>query len=116
MHAWHAGARAEEGREREGVGGGGAADQTELRESGVERGVAGERGEQGVAEAERDGVGRESGEEGVGDGGAGEGVAGGGEAREQGVLVVEAEAHDASVELGEAARCAAAAEEGGDRR
>jgi hypothetical protein len=32
------------------------------------------------------------------------------------VLVVEAEAHDAGVELGEAARCAAAAEEGGDRR
>lgn len=75
------------------------------------RDVAGEGGEHGVPQAYRDG----DGEEGGGDGGAGEGVAGGGEAGEERVVVVEAEADDAGVELGEAARGAAAAEEGGDR-
>lgn len=78
--------------------------------------MAGERGEDGVAEAERDGVGRESREEGVGDGGGGERVAGRGEAREEGVVVVEAKVNDAGMELGEAAKSTAAAEEGRDRR
>jgi len=90
--------------------------EVELRERGVERGVAGERREHGVAEAERGGVGvGKRGDERGGDGGALEGIAGGGEAGEEGVVVVEAEADDAGVELGEAARGAAAAEESGDR-
>lgn len=105
-------AGAEEGREGEGVRAGRApAEEVEVRERVPQRGVAGEGGEHGVPQAYRDG----DGEEGGGDGGAGEGVAGGGEAGEERVVVVEAEADDAGVELGEAARGAAAAEEGGDR-
>ena len=91
-------------------------EEVELRERGVERSVASEGRKHGVTEAKRGGVGfRKRGDERGGDGGALEGVAGSGEAGEESVVVVEAKADDAGVELGEAASRAAAAEEGGDR-
>lgn len=116
--AGHAGTRSEDAREREGVGACASLEEEfELCERGMERGVAGEGREHGVAEAKRGGVGvGRRGDERGGDGGALEGVAGSGEAGEEGVVVVEAKADDARVELREAARCAAAAEEGGHRR
>lgn len=88
-------------------------EEVELRDRGVEWGVASEGREHGVAEAER-GF-RNRGDQRGGDGGAPEGIAGSGEASEEGVVVVEAKADDAGVELREAASCAASAEEGGDR-
>ena len=79
--------------------------------------MASEGRKHGIAEAQRGGVGfGKRGDERGGDGGALKGVAGSGEAGEESVVVVEAKADDAGVELGEAASRAAAAEEGGDRR
>lgn len=115
--AGYAGARAEEAREGKRVRERGLSEEVELRERGVERGVAGEGREHGVAEAERGGVGvGKRGDERGGDGGAFEGIAGGGEAGEEGVVVVETESDDAGVELGEAAHGAAAPEESGERK
>lgn len=115
-----AGTRSDDAREREGIRAcASLEEELELRERGVERGVASEGREHGVAEAERDGGGVGAGKRGderCGNGGALEGVARSGEAGEEGVVVVEAKADDARLELGEAARRAAAAEEGGHRR